>query len=696
MTDQVTVTVTDEGPIVIDVTPPAPVEVNVDALGKAGPRGRGFTSGSYNASTGVVTFASDDGLGFSTGDLRGEDGDDGDDGWAPVFTLVSDGARRVLEISDWVGGQGAKPGTGFVGASGVVATAAEAADVRGAAGSDGNGWTGATYDAATGVITFTSDDGLEFDTGDLRGVDGEDGWSPILAVVADGARQVLRVTDWAGGEGTKPGTGDYLSATGLDPDIANAIDISGTDGDDGEDAWSPVFGIASDGARRVLQVADWTGGEGTKPDTGDYVGPTGFVSVIGSAVDIRGPEGEPGAGSGDMQASTYDPQGIADDAFARSNHTGTQAQSTIVNLETDLAAKADASAVTSELAGKQDVLAEGAFVDGDKNRLDGMADNATANASDADLRDRSTHTGEQAQSTITNLPADLAAKAPLASPALTGTPTAPTATGGTNTTQISTTAFVQAAVSAAINALIDAAPGTLDTLDELAAALGDDPNFAATVNAAIAARQIILSEGAFTDGDKTKLDGIAEEATKNATDAALRDRATHSGEQAQSTITGLVAALAAKAALASPTFTGTPAAPTASGGTNTTQIATTAFVQAAAALLLSKSGGAMTGDLTVKGVKETPHDSSATSFALNPSANGTRGTLTLVAETTLTDSMVDREGITLRVIDGDLYTLNFVAGTLWVGGVPTLTGDDFLRFEKWGTDLIGFYGLGIE
>jgi hypothetical protein len=88
------------------------------------------------------------------------------------------------------------------------------------------------------------------------------------------------------------------------------------------------------------------------------------------------------------------------------------------------------------------------------------------------------------QSGVTNLTTDLAAKAPLASPALTGTPTAPTAAGGTNTTQIATTAFVQAATSA----LINSAPGALDTLDELAAALGDDANFAATMTTALAGK----------------------------------------------------------------------------------------------------------------------------------------------------------------------------------------------------------------
>lgn len=87
-------------------------------------------------------------------------------------------------------------------------------------------------------------------------------------------------------------------------------------------------------------------------------------------------------------------------------------------------------------------------------------------------------------SEVTGLDAALAAKAPLASPALTGTPTAPTAATATNTTQIATTAFVQAVVSA----LIDSAPGALDTLNELAAALGDDPNFASTVTTSVAAK----------------------------------------------------------------------------------------------------------------------------------------------------------------------------------------------------------------
>lgn len=79
----------------------------------------------------------------------------------------------------------------------------------------------------------------------------------------------------------------------------------------------------------------------------------------------------------------------------------------------------------------------------------------------------------------------------------------------------------QSAIDTSIASLVDSAPATLDTLNELAAALGDDANFSTTV--------------------------------------------TNS--------------LAEKAPLASPALTGTPTAPTATANTNTTQLATTAYVQ---------------------------------------------------------------------------------------------------------------------
>ena len=74
--------------------------------------------------------------------------------------------------------------------------------------------------------------------------------------------------------------------------------------------------------------------------------------------------------------------------------------------------------------------------------------------------------------------------APLASPALTGVPTAPTAAANTNTTQVATTAYVQTEITD----LIAAAPGALDTLNELASALGNDASFSTTVTNSLATK----------------------------------------------------------------------------------------------------------------------------------------------------------------------------------------------------------------
>ena len=71
----------------------------------------------------------------------------------------------------------------------------------------------------------------------------------------------------------------------------------GLPGADGVDGWTPVFAVVADGARYVQQVVEWAGGTGTKPPTGQYVGPAGFVSSIGDAVNIRGASG---SGTGDL------------------------------------------------------------------------------------------------------------------------------------------------------------------------------------------------------------------------------------------------------------------------------------------------------------------------------------------------------------------------------------------------------------
>lgn len=98
--------------------------------------------------------------------------------------------------------------------------------------------------------------------------------------------------------------------------------------------------------------------------------------------------------------------------------------------------------------------------------------------------------------------------APIASPAFTGKPTAPLAALGVKDNQVANTDFVLTAIAGAIADLVDSAPGALDTLKELAAALGNDPNFAATITNQLALKadankQIIAGNGLTGGGQLT-------------------------------------------------------------------------------------------------------------------------------------------------------------------------------------------------
>jgi hypothetical protein len=174
--------------------------------------------------------------------------------------------------------------------------------------------------------------------------------------------------------------------------------------------------------------------------------------------------------------------------------------------------------------------------------------------------------------------------AKLASPAFTGVPTAPTAAGGTNTTQIATTAFVTAAVAGAGGSSVwGGITGTLSSQTDLQTALNAKANLAsptftgvpAVPTAAGGTNTTQAASCAFVHGEiLTVINGApgALDTLKELADA-INDDASYAA-----TIT---TALGLKAPIASPTFTGTPAGPTAAAATNTTQLATTAFVQAA-------------------------------------------------------------------------------------------------------------------
>ena len=176
---------------------------------------------------------------------------------------------------------------------------------------------------------------------------------------------------------------------------------------------------------------------------------------------------------------------------------------------------------------------------------------------DAGLASKAPSAHAHALSDVSGLEAALAAKAPLSSPALTGSPTAPTAASGTNTTQIATTAFVQQEI-------------TGFGAGDMARSVYDTDNDG----------KVDASEAA----DSVPWTGVTGKPTSFTP-------ATHSHSIAQ--VTGLQSALDTKAALSSPAFSGTPTVPTAASGTNTTQVASTAFVQAAVAGLIDAAPGAL-------------------------------------------------------------------------------------------------------
>ena len=231
----------------------------------------------------------------------------------------------------------------------------------------------------------------------------------------------------------------------------------------------------------------------------------------------------------------------------------------------------------------------------------------------------------------------------LASPTLTGIPAAPTAAANTNTTQIATTAFVTGAVTD----LIGGAPGALNTLNELAEAIGDDASYAAGITTALglkaplasptftgtvtvptpvsntdASTKVYVDSTASTtasaaataltnhEADTTNIHGIADTSilvtttgTQTLTNKTITTPAglvkgdvglgnvDNTADTAKPVSTAQQTALNLKANLESPTFTGTPTLPTGtiavtkSPGNNSTAIATTAYVdnQASAA-----------------------------------------------------------------------------------------------------------------
>jgi hypothetical protein len=241
--------------------------------------------------------------------------------------------------------------------------------------------------------------------------------------------------------------------------------------------------------------------------------------------------------------------------------------------------------------------------------------------------------------------------APLASPALTGTPTAPTASADTSTTQLATTAYVLGQASsttpivngtAAIGSSLKYARADHVHGTDTSRAAVASPTFTGTPAAPTAAADTVttqLATTAFVTGQASATNPLMNGAVAIGTSLKYA-RADH-----------VHATDTTRAPLASPTFTGTPAAPTAITTDNSTTIATTAFVKAQGYITQNQS-------ITVSG---DVSGSGTTAISTTLASVGTAGTYTKVT--------TDAKG---RVTAGT---------TLSASDIPTLTAAKISDFD---------------
>ena len=227
------------------------------ANGADGANGKGWTSGSYNTTNGIVTFASDDGLGFSTTDLRGADGSQGPAGNDSI-------------VPGPEGPQGNPGQDGQAGTDGV----------------NGKGWTSGAYNETNGIVTFTSTDGLGFSTTDLRGSTGAEGPEG-----PEGDEGPQGPPGNAGGQGPEGAQGDPGERGPEGPDGPQGD--KGDDGDRGDDGDAATIAVGGTSTGLPGTNANVTNSGTSSAAVFDFVIPAGATGGDGPQGD-KGEDGDQG------------------------------------------------------------------------------------------------------------------------------------------------------------------------------------------------------------------------------------------------------------------------------------------------------------------------------------------------------------------------------------------------------------------
>jgi len=257
----------------------------------------------------------------------------------------------------------------------------------------------------------------------------------------------------------------------------------------------------------------------------------------------------------------------------------------------------------------------------------------------------------------------------LASPALSGVPTAPTASPPTtNTTQIATTQFVQQVVAAL--------PAPVSSFNGRTGAVTFQASDISAVGGALLAGPIFTGNPTAP----TQTPGTSNQTLATTAFVAAAVAASTGGVSSFNTRTGAVTLTgpditgAGGALLASPTFTGVPAAPTATSGTNTNQLATTAFVQAA---LAAAPGGVSSFNTRTGAIVFQASDVSAVGGALLNSPSFTGNPTAPTASPGDNDTSI----ATTAFVQQAIATAGGVNSFNGRAGVVTLTSTDVFNAE---------------